>query len=243
MKRAFLLVATAAVAGTAAVSTAARPLRVVAAASPRLLVVPRSPVVGQRAVIELRGRVRSPVVATIEHSVVPGAYGVRLRRAGARVWRGTFVFGVGGRWTVRAYGQSAVVVARLPAPAAFAPPGEPGCTPPSPANAGSLEIRGTGGLWAFAGVSSPHAAVLDGVLGKQTKIVWRMVGSGDLDLVAIAPDGSRVPPDWLDPHGSSTWTRPGAEWGSGFTFTQTGCWDLHAVRQGASGDVWLVVRS
>ena len=94
------------------------------------------------------------------------------------------------------------------------------------------------------GVSSPHEAVLDGVLAKQTKIVWRMVGSGDLTLVAIAPDGTRLGPDWLDPHSlSSTWTRPGDEWGSGFTFTETGCWDIHAARQGLSGDVWLLVRS
>jgi hypothetical protein len=94
------------------------------------------------------------------------------------------------------------------------------------------------------GVSSARKAVLDGVVGKPTKIIWRMVGSGELSLVAIAPDGGRVAPDWLDPHApASTWTRPGDEWGSGFTFTQTGCWDIHAARQGSSGDVWLLVRS
>jgi hypothetical protein len=93
-------------------------------------------------------------------------------------------------------------------------------------------------------VFSSRTAVFDGILGKQTKIVWRLGGSGGLDLVAIAPDGTQVEPDWLEAHtGSSTWTRPGDEWGSGFTFTQTGCWDIHATRGAASGDVWLVVRS
>jgi hypothetical protein len=96
----------------------------------------------------------------------------------------------------------------------------------------------------LVGVTSPHIAVLDSVLGRQTKIVWRMAGSGDCRLAATAPDGSQVPPDWLAPHtGGSSWTRPGEEWGSGFTFRQTGCWDIHAERQATSGDVWLVVRS
>jgi hypothetical protein len=213
------------------------------AAPPRLLVVPGSPVVGQRTVIELRGAAKPPVYAIVQHAVVPGVTRVRLRRMDARLWRGTFVFGVEGRWTVGARGASRVVTAHLPSATTFAPPGEPGCAPPSPANRGSHEVRGSGGLWAQAGVTALHAAVLDGVLGKQTKIVWKMSGSGDLSLVATAPDGSLVTPDWLDVHGRSTWTRPGDEWGSGFTFTQSGCWNVHAERGGATGDVWLVVRS
>lgn len=99
-------------------------------------------------------------------------------------------------------------------------------------------------MWGLGPVAASNTAEFDGVVGKQTKIIWRLGGSGDLSLVAIAPDGSRVAPDWQKAHtGISAWTRPGDEWGTGITFTQTGCWDIHAARQGASGDVWVVVQS
>ena len=39
------------------------------------------------------------------------------------------------------------------------------------------------------------------------------------------------------------WERAGEEWGSTFTFSQTGCWQLHAERGADAGDVWLLVRS
>jgi hypothetical protein len=214
------------------------------AGKPRLVVVPKKPVVGQRSLIELRGRAKPPVHATIANSLmtVPGR--VRLRRVSARLWRGAYVFPFGGVWSVYANGKTVGVVAHLPAASTFTPLGGPGCAPPSPANAGSHEARGSGGLWAQGAAFSSHTAVLDGVLDKQTKIIWRLIGSGELSLVATAPDGSYRKPDWLDPHeGPSTWTRPGNEWGSGWTFTQTGCWHIHATRQGASGDAWLVVRS
>jgi hypothetical protein len=214
------------------------------AGKPRLVVLPRRPVVGQRSLIELRGRAKPPVRATVANSLTAVPDRVRLRRVRAGLWRGVYVFPYGGSWSVYAKGKTVGVVAHLPAASTFTPLGGPGCVPPSPANAGSHEARGSGGLWAEGAAFSSHTAVLDGVLGKQTKIIWRLIGSGDLDISATAPDGSHLKPDWLDPHeGLSTWTRPGNEWGSGWTFTQTGCWHIHATRQGASGDVWLVVRS
>ena len=72
------------------------------------------------------------------------------------------------------------------------------------------------------------------------KIVWRMTGSGSFSLVALNAQGKHLLPDQgSDAHLSSNWHHPGDEWGSVFTFTTAGCWDLHASRDGASGDVWL----
>lgn len=80
--------------------------------------------------------------------------------------------------------------------------------------------------------------------GDQEKIVWRMTGTGLLTLVAIGPDGERVRPVWGPAfHTSSDFDKPGQEWGAGYVFTKPGCWDLHAVRGGATADVWLTVIS
>ena len=91
--------------------------------------------------------------------------------------------------------------------------------------------------------SEPGAAVLDSVVGKHTKILWRMRGAGDLILSATAPNGVAVAPRSVTPHEGSTWERAGEEWGSTFTFSQTGCWQLHAARGADAGGVWLLVRS
>jgi hypothetical protein len=78
--------------------------------------------------------------------------------------------------------------------------------------------------------------------GQDIKILWRMTGRGDLQLVAIGPQGQVVQPDWgPQAHSGSNWNRPGDEWGAGFTFSAPGCWDLHAARNDTSGDVWLVI--
>jgi hypothetical protein len=62
------------------------------------------------------------------------------------------------------------------------------------------------------------------MVGKQVKIVWRMTGSGILRLQADGPGGIKRKPLWgPDRHGSSSWKRPGAEWGSGFVFPRSGC--------------------
>ena len=59
---------------------------------------------------------------------------------------------------------------------------------------------------------------------------------------SIAPDGRTQPLQWgPDLHLSSTYHRPGQEWGAGYLFSQAGCWDLHAVRGNANADVWLSV--
>ena len=77
---------------------------------------------------------------------------------------------------------------------------------------------------------------------EQVKIVWRITGSGDLHLSYTDPHG-RSHPLWFGPdeHDSSTYTRPGAEWGAGYLFTEPGCWTLRATRGTATANVWLQV--
>ncbi len=144
------------------------------------------------------------------------------------------------------------------APAGFGPLGGPGCDPASPrsrdrtAPFAQSEIFGTGvgaQLWVLAGSTGPSlsddaTATLDGVVGKQEKIIFRMTSGVPTTFYAVAPDGTRVPPAWgPDPHASSNWNRPGAEWGAGFVFTEPGCWQIHAASPPADGDLWLSIRS
>jgi hypothetical protein len=125
----------------------------------------------------------------------------------------------------------------------FTPLGAPGCQPPSPMHPsqpqGLLEAQGTATgvqLWALFFTDPPvHPK-------QEIKIVWRMTGSDDLQIVALGPRGIRALPNWLQSHPSSNWQRPGQEWGSGFTFPVAGCWDLHATRGTSSGEIWLVVQ-
>lgn len=139
-----------------------------------------------------------------------------------------------------------------PAPATSTSPaatlahlGRPGCHPASPSDvsaSGFAEVEGTGrgvSLWGLLFFPGTRAQV-----GKQEKIVWRMTGSGPIRLSAISPAGQRHRLAWGPAaHGSSTWHRPGAEWGAGYYFTSPGCWDLRAVRGKATADVWLKVIS
>ena len=79
-------------------------------------------------------------------------------------------------------------------------------------------------------------------VGDELKIVWRMTGTGPLSIVFRAPDG-RVQPLVFGPerHGSSSYHRPGDEWGTGFRFPARGCWHIHLARNDAAVDVRLVV--
>jgi hypothetical protein len=171
---------------------------------------------------------------------------LRLRVSGRRVWRGRYRFAIPGSWSLSVKGATLHLNVRPYPESTFVPLGQPGCSPPSPANGITHEARGSGTLWALLDVGTlgdAHAAVLDGAVGKETKIVWRMGGSGDLELTAVAPDGSRIAPYSLEAHAGSTWERPGDEWGSGFTFSRAGCWQLHAIRDSETGDLWLLIRS
>jgi hypothetical protein len=125
-------------------------------------------------------------------------------------------------------------------PISLGPPGQPGCRPPSPIG-NDLEVQGTaqgGELWALLmPVGDPPLRS-----GVEIKIVWRMTGSGDLNLTANGATGGIVRPTWgPDKHSGSTWNRPGAEWGAGFVFPAAGCWDIRAARSDLTGHVWLIV--
>jgi hypothetical protein len=90
-------------------------------------------------------------------------------------------------------------------------------------------------LWVlfFADPQSLHT-------GQEVKIVWRMTGSGHLQVVARHAGDVQIKPVWgPEDHGGSNWNRPGAEWGTGFKLPSPGCWDLHATRDAADGDVWI----
>ncbi len=89
------------------------------------------------------------------------------------------------------------------------------------------EVRGSG-----------HGATLYGLImagnfplrtGEPVKVVWRMTGSGPLRLNVANPHDTAVPLRWgPDPHGGSSYGRPGEEWGAGYLFTTAGCWHLQA---------------
>ena len=124
------------------------------------------------------------------------------------------------------------------------PLGAAGCHPASPMDNSSVgpEVEGTSNtsLWALL-QSTSGVPVKAGTL---VKIVWRMiVSSGDFQVIAIGPQGQRLPPDQgPEAHGGSNWNRPGGEWGTVFnSLPVAGCWDFHATAGDAAGDVWLVV--
>jgi hypothetical protein len=79
-------------------------------------------------------------------------------------------------------------------------------------------------------------------VGEELKIVWRMTGTGPLRVVFRAPDGHTQPLVFgPEPHGSSSYQRPGDEWGTGFRFPVRGCWSIHLARNDAGLDIHLVV--
>ena len=114
-------------------------------------------------------------------------------------------------------------------------------TPLHPSSLSIPEIQGVANhseLWALIESTTgvpPRAKSL-------VKIVWHMTGTGMLSLLALDAQGHQMLPDQGPAiHGGSNWNHPGDEWGSVFTFPTAGCWDLHATRDGASGDIWLTI--
>ncbi|MBI5088605.1 MAG: hypothetical protein HZB15_07030 [Actinobacteria bacterium] len=78
--------------------------------------------------------------------------------------------------------------------------------------------------------------------GEDVKIVWRMTGDGEIAVTSEAPSGNpgvlTFGPEF---HPSSSYDRPGLEWGTGFTFDEPGCWHIHLERETGRGDVWFDV--
>ena len=102
---------------------------------------------------------------------------------------------------------------------------------------GLPEARAVGNAEVWALFFNPLTA------GRRVKIVWRMTGSGQFTVAAYNPKGTRIEPEERPVfHPSSNWQRSGEEWGTWFIFPERGCWDLHASRDGSSGDLWVEVK-
>lgn len=89
------------------------------------------------------------------------------------------------------------------------------------------------GLWALVFDPTPFYA------GRQVKIAWHMTGTGPLSLSAMNLDTGQVvrPFNGPDVHSSSSWHRPGPEWGSTWVFPSQGCWRITATRSTATGSI------
>lgn len=120
------------------------------------------------------------------------------------------------------------------------------CNPPSPQGDFSEERQGTainGSLWAYL---MPKGG-LPVRAGEETKIVWRYTiphpyRDPNIRFSAHATDGASAQMTFgPEGHGGSTWVRPGYEVGTGFIFPEPGCWDIHAIADRMSGDLFLVV--
>ena len=74
--------------------------------------------------------------------------------------------------------------------------------------------------------------------GEELKIVWRVTGRGELEVASRRPDGSRA--DLVfgpRRHESSSFDRPGDEWGTGFAFDVPGCWRIELRRADVRAEV------
>jgi len=105
-----------------------------------------------------------------------------------------------------------------------------------PAQTPLAEVKGSH-LWALVFAPLPIKA------RTETKIVWRMAGRGGFNIAAKATDGTSGQLTFgPERHGSSTWNIPNTdEWGTGFVFPITGCWRVHALRDGTAGDVFFLI--
>jgi hypothetical protein len=105
-------------------------------------------------------------------------------------------------------------------------------------NSDMPEMQGVGrGVTLFGLFFSGQATA-----GQQIKVVWRMTGEGDLSMMATGPGGKTLRPAWgPEPHGGSSYHRPGDEWGTGWTFPTGGCWTIQATRKTGTAKIGLRV--
>jgi hypothetical protein len=113
------------------------------------------------------------------------------------------------------------------------------CTRPSP-----LKVHRPGFVEATPAVEggSARAVVMEGrpfPAGVAIKMVWKLTGSGPLDLFATG--ASDVAPQ-LDEHSFPGLEGPGDEWAAIFRFPTAGCYVLHANRAGTSAYIRIVIR-
>lgn len=91
-------------------------------------------------------------------------------------------------------------------------------------------------MWALLFFESAHT-------NDDEKIVWRITGAGEeFRAQAQNEDGTIILPVWgPEYHGGSNWERPGAEWGTGFSFPEPGCWKITVTRGVTTGEISLDV--
>ena len=140
--------------------------------------------------------------------------------------------------------QSAPSVTQLaPSVTPLAPTAtQPACQPsPTQTSKNDFpEVRGTmhtqGEMWALLFFDQAYAR-------QDAKIAWRITGTGQqFSARAQHTDGTIVLPIWgPEYHGGSSWERPGNEWGTGFNFSEPGCWTLTITRGATIGEIRLDV--
>lgn len=113
------------------------------------------------------------------------------------------------------------------------------CARPGVLVTGDIRGQATGAtLWALPFEPLPFIA------GHEVKIVWRMTGSGPPQFTVTGPSGedeSDVLRWGPEEHFGSSWRRPGDEWGTGFRFTDPGCWRITVRRSHGAGGIWVRV--
>lgn len=122
------------------------------------------------------------------------------------------------------------------------PLGAAGCRPTSPPGAFTGEVFGTatgGTVWAWFMAGYPPRA------GIEDKTIWRLDGphvSGTPTFALVGPASETGHLNWgPSEHISSSWNRPGLEFGTGLLFPASGCWDVHLSWGELTGDVYVIV--
>ena len=96
-------------------------------------------------------------------------------------------------------------------------------------------MQSDGELWALLFFQRVH-------VNEEAKIVWRITGEGgEFEAEAQSESGSIIQPVWKQYHESSTWERPGLEWGTGFNFPEPGCWTITVTYGETIGTITLKV--
>ncbi|WP_344096305.1 hypothetical protein [Microbacterium deminutum] len=132
--------------------------------------------------------------------------------------------------TAAAISLTACTAAEQPTPqtssSEFGLLGADGCSPPSPIVGSEVQATTSPGITAYGLLFTASPTSLPGD-GTTIKMVVRMTGVGFIAGHLVSPDGRERPLDWgPELHGDSTYRRPGAEWGIGFSFDEVGCWQL-----------------
>jgi hypothetical protein len=126
--------------------------------------------------------------------------------------------------------------------AAGSPSPKPRCATFSPATQGGEVQAKSGEITVFGQFQGPGELPIRSS-DQVSKVVWRMTGKGDLKIKIQSPSGKYESVAWgPEPHGSSSYDRPGDEWGTGIAFNLPGCWKLDLIRSvRGTATIWLDV--